>query len=51
MIQGIYTWFAEGLLVLIEFVWGLMDTATTPRLTEDWFVNGVAATMAPIACR
>src|SRR5215204_881260 len=49
VIQGVFTWFAEGLLLLIEFVWGLLDTATTPRLTDDWFVNGVVATLAPIA--
>ena len=49
VVQGIFTWFAQGLLLLIEFVWGLLDTATTPRLTDDWFVNGVVATLAPIA--
>ena len=49
VMQGIFTWFAEGLLLLIEFVWGLLDTATTPRLTDDWFVNGVVAALAPIA--
>lgn len=49
VVQGVFTWFAEGLLLLIEFVWGLLDTATTPRLTDDWFVNGVVATLAPIA--
>ena len=47
--QGVFTWFAEGLLLLIEFVWGLLDTATTPRLTDDWFANGLVATLAPIA--
>ena len=49
VVQGIFTWFAQGLLLLIEFVWGLLDTATTPRLTDDWFVNGLVATLAPIA--
>ena len=49
VVQGIFTWFAEGLLLLIEFVWGLLDTATTPRLTDDWFVNGTVAALAPIA--
>ena len=48
VVQGIFTWFAKGLLLLIEFVWGLLDTATTPRLTDDWFVNGLVATLAPI---
>ena len=32
VIQGVFTWFAEGLLLLIEFVWGLLDTATTPTV-------------------
>ena len=49
VVQGIFTWFAEGLLLLIEWVWSLLDTATTPRLTDDWFVNGVVAALAPIA--
>ena len=49
VVQGVFTWFAEGLLLLIEFVWGLLDTATTPRLTDDWFANGLVATLAPIA--
>jgi hypothetical protein len=49
VVQGIFTWFAEGLLLLIEFVWRLLDTATTPRLTDGWFTNGVVAALAPIA--
>ena len=49
VVQGIFTWFAQGLLLAIDFVWGLLDTATTPRLTDDWFVNGLVATLAPIA--
>ena len=49
VIQGIYTWFAEGLLLLMEWVWGVLDTATTPRLTDEWFANGLVATLAPIA--
>ena len=49
VVQGIFTWFAEGLLLLIEWVWSLLDTATTPRLTDAWFVNGVVAALVPIA--
>jgi hypothetical protein len=30
VIQGVYTWFASGLLLLMEWVWGVLDTATTP---------------------
>lgn len=49
VVQGIFTWFAEGLLLLIEWVWSLLDTTTTPRLTDAWFVNGVVAALVPIA--
>jgi hypothetical protein len=49
VVQGIFTWFAEGLLLLIEWVWGLLDTATTPRLSDHWFVNGTVAALLPIA--
>jgi hypothetical protein len=43
VIQGIYTWFANGLLLLMEWVWVVLDTATTPRLTEAWFATGWSA--------
>jgi hypothetical protein len=26
VIQGIYTWFANGLLLLMEWVWNVLDT-------------------------
>jgi hypothetical protein len=49
VIQGIYTWFANGLLLLMEWVWGVLDTATTPRLTEAWFATGLVRPLAAIA--
>lgn len=49
VIQGIYTWFASGILMLMEWVWGVLDTATTPRLTEDWFATGLVQPLAGIA--
>ena len=49
VIQGIYTWFANGLLLLMEWVWGVLDTATTPRLTDDWFQSGLVAPLAGLA--
>jgi hypothetical protein len=49
VIQGIYTWFANGLLLLMEWVWGVLDTATTPRLTDDWFRSGLIAPLAGLA--
>jgi hypothetical protein len=49
VIQGIYTWFANGLLLLMEWVWGVLDTSTTPRLTESWFTDGLIRPLAGIA--
>jgi hypothetical protein len=49
VIQGIYTWFANGLLLLMEWVWGVLDRATTPRLTEAWFTEGLVRPLAGIS--
>ena len=49
VIQGIYTWFANGLLLLMEWVWRVLDTASTPRLTEAWFATGLVRPLAGIA--
>lgn len=49
VIQGIYTWFADGLLLLMEWVWEVLDTATTPRLTEAWFETGLVRPLAGIS--
>jgi hypothetical protein len=40
---GIYRWLANGLALLIEWVWSVLDTSTTPRVTEAWFRNDLAA--------
>src|SRR6056297_3692905 len=44
-----YTWFANGILLLMEWVWNLLDESSTPRLTEDWFANGMMAPIAGVA--
>ena len=49
VIQGIYTWFANGLLLLMEWVWRVLDTATTPRLTDEWFSVGLLRPLAGIS--
>jgi hypothetical protein len=46
---GIYTWLANGLAVLIEWVWGILNSATTPRVTDDWFRNELAAQISVLA--
>ena len=47
--QGIYTWFASGVLMLMEWVWSVLDSATTPRLTEDWFASELVQPLAAIS--
>ncbi len=47
--QGVYTWFSSGVLLLMEWVWGVLDAASSPRLTEDWFANGLVAPLAGIS--
>lgn len=37
--DGITTWMARGLALLIEWIWGLLDAATTPHITEPWFAR------------
>ena len=46
---GIYTWLANGLALLIEWVWSILDSATTPRLTASWFRNDLAAQVGLLA--
>lgn len=49
VVQGFYTWLANGLALMLEWVWSILDSATTPRLTEDWFRNELAARIGLIA--
>jgi hypothetical protein len=47
--KGIYQWLARGLVMLIEWVWQVLDAGTTPRLTEDWFANELTGQIAGLA--
>ncbi len=49
VITGIYTWLANGLALLIEWVWSVLDSGTTPRVTADWFQNELSARVGVIA--
>lgn len=49
VITGIYTWLANGLALLIEWVWSVLDSGTTPRVTAGWFRNELAAQVGLIA--
>lgn len=47
--SGIFEWLARGLAVLIEWVWRVLDSGTTPRLTDRWFANEVAGQIGALA--
>jgi hypothetical protein len=47
--SGIFEWLARGLAVLVEWVWRVLDTSTTPRLTDRWFRNEVAGQLGFLA--
>lgn len=49
VILGIYCWLANGLALLIEWVWSVLDSGTTPRVTVGWFRNELAARVGLIA--
>ncbi|MDQ6836845.1 MAG: hypothetical protein M3137_00515 [Actinomycetota bacterium] len=46
---GIYTWLAQGLALLIEWVWGVLDRASTPHVTADWFSTGLVRPVGLLA--
>jgi type IV secretion system protein TrbL len=46
---GIYTWLANGLALLVEWVWSVLDSGTTPRVTAGWFANGLAVQLGVLA--
>ncbi|HWL41779.1 MAG TPA: hypothetical protein VNQ73_02460 [Ilumatobacter sp.] len=49
VVIGIYTWLANGLALLIEWVWSVLDSATTPRVTANWFANDLAVQVGLLA--
>ena len=49
VITGIYRWLANGLALMIEWVWSVLDSATTPRVTAGWFQNDLAIRVGGIA--
>jgi hypothetical protein len=49
VIIGIYQWLANGLAMMIEWVWSVLDTATTPRVTAGWFQNDLAVRVGVLA--
>ncbi len=46
---GIYTWLANGLALLVEWVWSVLDSGTTPRVTAGWLANGLAVQLGVLA--
>jgi type IV secretion system protein TrbL len=48
VVEGFYRWLANGMALIMEWVWSILDAGTTPRLTEDWFQNELAARVGVI---
>jgi hypothetical protein len=48
-VTGIYTWLANGLALLVEWVWSVLDSGTTPRVTAGWFANDLAVQLGVLA--
>ena len=46
VIAGVYVWLAKGVLMLMEWVFAQIDSATTPRVTDDWFASGLVREIA-----
>ena len=46
---GIYTWLANGLALLIEWVWDVLDSGTTPQVTAPWFSTELGRPIAALA--
>ena len=49
VVTGIYTWLANGLALLVEWVWSVLDSGTTPRVTAGWFANDLAMQLGVLA--
>jgi hypothetical protein len=49
VVTGIYTWLANGLALLVEWVWSVLDSGTTPRVTAGWFANDLAVQLGALA--
>jgi hypothetical protein len=49
VVTGIYQWLANGLAMMIEWVWSVLDSSTTPRLTANWFQNDLAVRIGVLA--
>ncbi len=49
VVTGIYQWLANGLAMMIEWVWSVLDSSTTPRLAANWFQNDLAVRIGVLA--
>jgi hypothetical protein len=47
--DGIVSWMARGLAMLIEWIWTTLDSATTPRISEPWFATDLVGPVGLLA--
>ncbi len=43
VVNGITDWLAKGFVLLLDFVWSIMDRSSSPRLESEWFRSQAGA--------
>ena len=41
VVQGIFGWFAQAMVMFLEWCWAALESVHRPRLTESWFANEI----------
>ena len=49
VIEGVYGWIANGLVLLLMATWRGMEEMSTPNLTADWFANGLVGQLSVLS--
>lgn len=47
--DGILSWMARGLALLIQWIWQTLDSATTPHISEPWFARDLLGPITLLA--
>lgn len=41
VVQGIFGWFAQAMVMFLEWAWAGLESVHRPRVTESWFANEI----------
>ena len=47
--DGIFRWLAKAMVLMVEWVWQILDRASRPHVLEPWFASGLVARLAPLS--